>query len=110
VRIRSGFVADACNFEIASVATTFAAFITSSDGWIHDTHTIDRDCTLLLLPLLLFGGVVRLALWDQGLLLWLTWTIPVCWGMAWLFLRRLKRVELPAVEIGFSCSLDAEGF
>lgn len=54
---------------------------------------------LILLPVVLFGAVGAWALWDRGQLLWLTWTIPVCWALAWLVVRR-KSVEVPTLEIG----------
>ncbi len=54
---------------------------------------------LILLPIVLFGAVGAWALWDRGQLLWLTWTIPVSWGLAWLLLRR-KDVEVPTLELG----------
>jgi uncharacterized protein len=56
--------------------------------------------TLILLPLILFGGVGAWALWDRGHLLWLSWTLPVCWSVAWLLMRKLKRVEILLPEVG----------
>jgi predicted GTPase len=56
--------------------------------------------TLILLPLLLFGGVGAWALWSEGHLIWLTWTLPVCWALAWVMLRRVRRLEVPLPEIG----------
>lgn len=55
---------------------------------------------LVLLPLVLFGAIGAWALWTEGHLLWLTWTLPVCWALAWLVLRRIPRVEIPLPKIG----------
>jgi predicted GTPase len=55
---------------------------------------------LILLPLLLFGGIGAWALWNEGHLLWLSWTLPLCWSAAWLVLRSAKRLEMPLPEIG----------
>ena len=55
---------------------------------------------LILLPFALFGGVGAWALWSQGYLLWLSWMIPACWGVAWLLLRKSQRVEIPLPDIG----------
>ena len=55
---------------------------------------------LILLPISLFAGVGGWALWNEGHLLWLSWTLPACWGLAWLLLRKMKRVEVPLPEIG----------
>ena len=55
---------------------------------------------LVLLPMVLFGGVGAWALWDRGHLLWLSWTLPACWALAWLLIRKTKRVEVPLPEIG----------
>jgi uncharacterized protein len=55
---------------------------------------------LILLPVALFGGVGAWAIWQSGHLAWLSWTLPVCWGVAWLLLRRARRVEVPLPEIG----------
>lgn len=54
---------------------------------------------LILLPFALFGAVGAWALWDRGQLLWLTWTIPVSWGLAWLVVRR-RDVDVPLLEFG----------
>lgn len=56
--------------------------------------------SLVLLPFLLFGGVGAWALWNHGYLLWLSWAFPVCWLLAWIVLRTIKRVEIPLPEIG----------
>lgn len=56
--------------------------------------------TLVLLPFVLFGAVGAWALWDRGLLIWLSWTVPLCWLFAWILLRTSKRVEIPLPEIG----------
>lgn len=55
---------------------------------------------LLLLPVTLFCGVGAWALWNEGHLLWLSWTLPVCWGLAWFLLRRSRRVEVALPEVG----------
>ena len=54
---------------------------------------------LILLPIALFAGVGAWAIWQSGHLLWLSWMMPVCWGLAWVLLRRAKRVEVPLPEI-----------
>lgn len=55
---------------------------------------------LILAPLLLFGAVGAWALWYEGHLIWLTWTLPACWTLAWLVVRNSKRIEIPLPEIG----------
>lgn len=55
---------------------------------------------LILLPIVLFAGVGGWAIWQSGHLLWLPWSMPVCWGLAWLLLRKARRVEVPLPEIG----------
>lgn len=55
---------------------------------------------LLLAPLLLLGGVGLWKILQSGHWLWLSWTLPACWGGAWLLLRGLRRSELPLPEIG----------
>ena len=55
---------------------------------------------LILLPIALFAGVGAWAIWQSGHLLWLSWMMPVCWGLAWVLLRKSKRVEVPLPEIG----------
>ena len=55
---------------------------------------------LILLPLVLFGGVGAWALWTQGHLFWLSWSLPVCWTFAWFVLQRMKRISIPLPEIG----------
>ena len=55
---------------------------------------------LILLPILLFGGVGAWAVWQSGHGLWLSWTIPVCWSVAWFLLRRARPAEVPLPEIG----------
>ena len=56
--------------------------------------------TLVLIPFVLFGAVGGWALWEKGYLLWLSWTIPVFWLLAWIVLRTSRRMELPLPEIG----------
>lgn len=55
---------------------------------------------LILLPFLLFAAVGAWALWKEGHLLWLPWTLSICWLLAWLLLRSTKRIDLPLPEIG----------
>lgn len=55
---------------------------------------------LILLPIALFAGVGAWAIWQSGHLLWLSWMMPVCWGLAWVLLRKSKRVEVTLPEIG----------
>lgn len=55
---------------------------------------------LILLPLVLFGGVGAWALWNQGHLFWLSWTLPLSWAIAWLLLRNMKRISIPIPVIG----------
>ena len=55
---------------------------------------------LILLPIALFAGVGAWAIWQSGHLIWLSWAMPVCWGLAWVLLRKSKRVEVPLPEIG----------
>jgi len=55
---------------------------------------------LILLPIALFAGVGAWAIWQSGHLLWLSWMMPVCWGVVWLLLRKARRVETPLPEIG----------
>ena len=55
---------------------------------------------LILLPIALFAGVGAWAIWQSGHLLWLSWTMPVCWGLAWVLLRKARRVEVPLPEFG----------
>jgi len=55
---------------------------------------------LILLPLLLFGGIGAWALWTEGHLKWLPWSLPVCWGLAWLLIRRANRFEFPLPDAG----------
>lgn len=55
---------------------------------------------LILLPMVLFGGVGAWALWERGYLLWLSWTLPVCWAVAWFLLKNTKRLDLPPPTIG----------
>ncbi len=52
---------------------------------------------LLLLPISLFSGVGAWAIWHSGHLLWLSWTLPLCWGLAWFLFRRARQsaVALP---------------
>lgn len=56
--------------------------------------------SLILIPIGLFGGVGAWALWREGHLFWLSWSMPVCWGLAWVMLRRARRVEVQLPEIG----------
>jgi predicted GTPase len=42
---------------------------------------------LLLLPILLFAAVGAWELWGSGWLFWLSWSMPICWGLAWGLLR-----------------------
>lgn len=52
---------------------------------------------LLGLPVILFAGIGAWALWKTGHWLWLSWSIPLCWGLAWLLLRWWgKSVVAPA--------------
>lgn len=55
---------------------------------------------LILLPLLLFGAVGAWALWHEGHLTWLPWSLPVCWGLAWLLVARARRIAIPLPDIG----------
>ena len=55
---------------------------------------------LILLPIALFAGVGAWAIWQSGHLLWLSWMMPVCWGLAWVLLRKSKQVEVTLPEIG----------
>ncbi len=55
---------------------------------------------LILVPIALFAGVGGWAIWQSGHLLWLSWTMPVCWGLAWLLLRKARRVEVPLPGFG----------
>ena len=55
---------------------------------------------LILLPIALFAGVGAWAIWQSGHLIWLSWAMPVCWGLAWVLLRKAKRVEVTLPEIG----------
>lgn len=55
---------------------------------------------LILLPIALFAGVGGWAIWQSGHLLWLSWSMPVCWGLAWLLLRKARRIEVPLPEFG----------
>ncbi len=55
---------------------------------------------LILLPIALFAGVGAWAIWQSGHLIWLSWMMPVCWGLAWVLLRKSKRVEVTLPEIG----------
>ncbi len=42
---------------------------------------------LLLLPVLLFAGIGVWTLWETNRLIWLSWSIPLCWGASWLLFR-----------------------
>ncbi|MBC8116746.1 MAG: hypothetical protein H7062_20315, partial [Candidatus Saccharimonas sp.] len=55
---------------------------------------------LILLPIALFAGVGAWAIWLSGHLLWLSWAMPVCWGLAWLLLRKARRIEVPLPPFG----------
>jgi predicted GTPase len=44
---------------------------------------------LLCLPILVLAGAGGVALWHSGWYAWLWWLLPVCWGAAYLLLRRL---------------------
>lgn len=55
---------------------------------------------LVLSPLLLMAGAGGWALWNSGHLLWLSWTITICWAAAWIVFRFAKRVEVPLPEVG----------
>lgn len=55
---------------------------------------------LLLTPVLLLGGIGLWQLVRSGHWLWLSWTLPACWGGAWLLLRRTRAAEIPLPEIG----------
>jgi uncharacterized protein len=55
---------------------------------------------LILLPIVLFAGVGAWAIWQSGHLLWLSWAMPVCWGMAWVLMRKARRVEVPLPGFG----------
>ncbi|MBC8113094.1 MAG: 50S ribosome-binding GTPase, partial [Candidatus Saccharimonas sp.] len=35
-----------------------------------------------------------------GQLSWLSWAMPVCWGLAWLLLRKARRIEVPLPPFG----------
>ena len=55
---------------------------------------------LILLPIALFAGVGAWAIWQSGHMFWLSWMMPVCWGLVWVLLRRAKSVEVALPEIG----------
>jgi len=55
---------------------------------------------LLLIPVILLVGVGLWNILRSGTWHWLPWTIPACWGAAWLLLRGLRRTELPVPETG----------
>jgi len=55
---------------------------------------------LLLIPVVLLGGVGLWNIFQSESWHWLPWTIPACWGAAWLLLRGLRRTELPLPETG----------
>lgn len=55
---------------------------------------------LILTPLILMTGVGGWALWSSGNWLWLSWTLTICWTVAWLIYRFSKRVDVPLPDIG----------
>ena len=55
---------------------------------------------LILLPIALFAGVGAWAVWQSGHLSWLSWAMPVCWGLAWLLMRKSRRIEVPLPGFG----------
>jgi len=42
---------------------------------------------LLLGPLLIFAGIGGWALWETNRFIWVSWSVPACWGLAWLLRR-----------------------
>ncbi len=55
---------------------------------------------LLLAPMLLFAGVGAWALWTSGHWFWLSWSIPLCWGLGWLLLRLWRKpLSAPVPEL-----------
>lgn len=52
---------------------------------------------LILLPVLLFAGVGIWALSQTHWLFWLSWSIPICWGLAWLLRRWWGKSLSPAL-------------
>ena len=55
---------------------------------------------LVLLPLALISGIGAWTLWTSGHWFWLSWTLTVCWTVAWLIYRFSKQVEVPLPEMG----------
>lgn len=54
----------------------------------------------ILLPIVLLVGIgLWMAVWS-GHWLWLSWLMPVSWGIAWLLLRSSRQKEIPLPEIG----------
>lgn len=56
--------------------------------------------TLLLLPVVMMAGVGGWTLWTSGHWYWLSWTLPICWTIAWLMLRFAPRIDFKIPEIG----------
>lgn len=46
---------------------------------------------LLVLPIVVYVGIGGWALWERGWLTWLWLPLPLCWGLAFVFLRRWKK-------------------
>lgn len=55
---------------------------------------------LMLTPVLLLGGIGLWQIVQSRYWLWLSWTLPACWGGAWLLLRKVRPTALPLPEIG----------
>lgn len=52
---------------------------------------------LFAVPVLLYVIAGAFALWKTGLMIWLWWILPVCWGLTW-FLAKLWPVSRSADE------------
>jgi predicted GTPase len=57
--------------------------------------------TLFLLPLLTLVVAGAWALWTEGLIFWLWWIIPVCWGLVFVLQKwwKLFIIPMPAMTI-----------
>ena len=53
---------------------------------------------LFSVPVLLYIVFGAFALWKTGLLIWLWWILPVCWGLTF-FLAKLWPVNLSLIHI-----------
>ena len=52
----------------------------------------------VLLPILVIMGAGGYALWERGWYFYLWWLLPVCWGIAVLILRNVRKKQVAAVE------------